>query len=325
MKVCIGYQSALEYWRIRRELHDGRAMRQGNILLPSTLPTAKQVRSSGLSLPLHIMLKDPTHRWPTKAVAFHVLSGEMPDGCIIGAEKGFKDRFEVSSPEFCFLQIAGTLALPRLIELGYELCGGYSLPIAGDLGFPKQGFYNRPPLTSMKKLTAFITGMPGFKGHKKAVRALRYILEGSASPMETKLSMLLTLPYQLGGFGLPKPKLNARIVPGKADRRTTNKEFYICDLFWPDKGIAVEYDSNQFHTASTHIAEDSKKRNSLKSMGIEVITVTTQQIYDNNEFEMAARVIAKCIGKRLVYKNPGFTAAHDDLRRVLRIESGWPQ
>jgi len=243
----------------------------------------------------------------------------MPAGCFIEAESGF----EVSSPEFCFLQMAGTLSLPRLIELGYELCGSYSLPVASDLKLPERGFYKRLPLTNIKKLTAFITSMSGFKGHKKATRALRYILEGSASPMETKLSMLLTLPYQLGGFGLPKPELNARIVPRKADRRITNKEFYICDLFWPDKGIAVEYNSNQFHTGSTHITDDAKKSNTLTAMGVLVIPVTAQQIFDNYEFERVARVIAKRLGKRLVYKNPGFAAAHDNLRDILNIESWW--
>ena len=205
------------------------------------------------------------------------------------------------------------------------MCGRYSLPVAGDVELPERGFYNRLPLISIKKLTAFITSMPGFKGSKKATRALRYILDGSASPMETKLSMLLTLPYQLGGFGLPKPEMNARIVPRKADRRTTSKEFYICDLFWPDKGIAVEYDSNQFHTGSTHITDDARKRNTLTAMGVRVISVTAQQIFDNDEFERAARVIAKRLGKRLVYKNPGFAAAHYDLRSILNIESGWPQ
>jgi len=215
--------------------------------------------------------------------------------------------------------------LPCLIELGYEMCGSYSLPVAGDQKTPGRGFYNRLPLSNIKKLTEFIASMPGFKGRKKAARALRFILDGSASPMETKLSILLTLPYKLGGFGLPMPELNVRIKPRKTDRRTTGKEFYVCDLFWPDKDVAVEYDSNLFHTGSAHITDDSKKRNALKAMGIGVITVTTQQIYDNSEFEMAARTIAKDLDKRLVYKNPGFAAAHDELRRLLHIESGWPQ
>jgi len=261
----------------------------------------------------------------------HVFSGDTPAGCFVSSENGL----EVSSPEFCFLQMAGTLSLPALIELGYEFCGRYSLPVVGDAKKPERGFYNRLPLTSTKKISEFIARMPGFKGHKKAVRALRSILDGAASPMEAKLSMLLTLPHMLGGFGLPKPELNARVIPRKADRRTeqkadrragrktTDKEYYVCDLYWPDHALAVEYDSNQFHTGSAHITDDSKKRNALKAMGIGVITVTTQQIYDNREFETVARSIAKDLGKRIVFKNPGFAAAHNELRGFLHIEPGW--
>ena len=321
MKVCIGYQSALEYWRICRVMPYDRTIGRRDLILPSALPAAKLARSSGLALPLHIMLKNPQYRWQSMEVVQHVFSGEMPAGCFIGAKNGFG----ISSPEFCFLQMAGILSLPKLIELGYELCGRYSLPTANDLNIPDNGYYSRPPLSSVKQLSAFIAHMPGFKGHKKAVRALRYILEDSASPMETKLAMVLTLPYKLGGFGLPKPELNAHIVPKKGNLRTTGKGFYACDLFWPDKKIAVEYDSNLFHTGSTHIANDSKKRNSLISMGITVITITTLQIYDVVELEKAARVIANCIGKRIAYKNPGFADAHNDLRRILQVESGWDQ
>ena len=313
MKVCIGYQSALEYWRIRRALPDSGALRRRIVTLPGTLPTANQVRSTELVLPLHIMLNNPAYRWPSQTLIQHVFSGATPAGCFIGAG----NEFEVSSPEFCFLQMASQLSLPRLIELGYEICGTYSLPVANDPKAPESGFYNRQPLTSLKKLSAFVVGMSGFIGHKSAMRALRYILERSASPMETKLAMLLTLPYKLGGFGLPKPELNVRIVPSKTAEKASSKEFYTCDLFWPDHDIAVEYDSDRFHTGSKQIADDSKKRNALAMMGVTVITVTTQQFLNSIDFEKTARVIANRIGKRLVYKNPGFIYAYNDLREQL--------
>jgi len=243
----------------------------------------------------------------------HVFSGDPPVGCFMDAKDGLK----VSSPEFCFLQMAGYLPLAGLVELGYEFCGTYSMPIEGDAEVPARGFYHRGPLTSMKKISAFIARMPDFRGRKKAARALRYLLDGSASPMETKLAMFLVLPYKLGGFGLPAPELNARVVPSKTAGKSSNKVFYVCDLFWQDHNLAVEYDSDQFHTGSEHIADDSRKRNALASMGVTVITVTTRQLYDSREFEKAAHVIANRLGKRLAYKNPGFAAAHRELRDQL--------
>jgi len=321
MKTFISHQSALEFWRVQRVLPPDGAQRRCKTALSKNLPAIDEVRLPGLTPPLHIMLGKADIRRKRQDMKQHVFTGKTPVGSFYSVD----DTLYVSSPEFCFIQMASVLPLVGLIELGYELCGSYSMHTAADPNVSARGFHLRDPLTSKKKLESFVSRMPGVKGHQTALRALRYILEGAASPMETKFAMLLTLPYRLGGFGLPKPELNARIVPKKADLRTAGKEFYICDLFWPDKDVVAEYDSNQYHTGSAHIADDSKKRNALKAMGITVITATTQQVYDSNEFEKVARVIAKCLGKRLVYKNPGFAAAHKELRSILCIESGWPQ
>jgi len=215
--------------------------------------------------------------------------------------------------------MANQLTLIRLIELGYELCGTYSLPVTGDPFVPERGFYNRPPLTSVKKLEVFLNHMQGNKGHVKVMRALRYMQNDSASPMETKLAIILTLPYKLGGFGLAGAELNWRVIPTKAAKRSSGKAIYVCDLFWADHNLAVEYDSNSFHTHQRQIADDSKKRNALTTMGITPITVTKQQLYDRQEFEKIARAIAKGLGKRLVFKNPGFNTAHNDLREQLQL------
>ena len=312
-KVYIGYQSAIEYWRIHRSLPDDRALGRRKITLPIYPPTTGQVRSSGLSLPLHILLGCPDNRWASNTMKQHVYSGKVPAGCFVSA----KDGLEVSSPEFCFLQMAMQLPLPGLIELGYELCGTYSMLTAGGPDKYKSGLPERPTLTSTKKISDFVDQMTHFKGHANAVRALRYVLEGSASPMETIVAVLLTLPYRLGGFSLPIPKLNYRIELSKIAKRSANKEYFKCDLFWPDHNVAVEYDSNKYHSGPTQIEEDSKKRNTLDLMGIKVITVTTGQLYHSNEFENVARLIAKRIGKRLVFKDPGFNVAYNELRDQL--------
>jgi len=135
--------------------------------------------------------------------------------------------------------------------------------------------------------------------------------------METKLSMLLTLPYKLGGYGLPRPELNSRIIPLQSARKSSSKKYYSCDLYWPEYELAVEYDSTLFHTGSERIADDSKKRNALALMGVTVITVTKQQLYSSVEFEKVAKVLANCLDKRLAYKNPGFAAVHRGLREQL--------
>lgn len=159
--------------------------------------------------------------------------------------------------------------------------------------------------------------MPAVRGSKKAKRAIRYLLDNSASPMETKLAILLTLPYLLGGYGFIAPELNSRIIPSKTVKRSVSKTFYSCDLYWPDYYLAVEYDSAQHHSGSEQINSDAKKKNALTLMGITVITVTKQQLYNGTEFEKVARVIANCLGKRLKFNKGSFALIHAELRRQL--------
>ena len=223
----------------------------------------------------------------------------------------------VSSPEFCLLQMAEQLSLVRLIELGYELCGAYSIPHPDDPIAPNRGFYKRKSLTSVNKLKTFLESIPGVNGHQKLFRSLRYILDGSASPMETKLAMFLTLPYMLGGYGFDLPELNKRIDLPKTARREFNKDFYVCDIFWPKEKIAVEYDSDQQHTGSDRIASDSKRRNVLTSLGIRVTSVTKQQLFSSVELDRIAKVISKQMNKRLFPSKNNFAAANRELRKQL--------
>jgi len=313
MNVFISHQSALEYWRTCLALPPAGASRRYRGALPGNPPTNEQVRLSELKLPLHIILGKAGTRWASTIMKQHVFTGKAPEGSFIRID----NKFFVSSPEFCFLQMANVLPLAGLIRLGYELCGTYSKPAPGTSNVPERGFHNREPLTSKKKIEAFVNRMPGFKGRLSALRALRYILDGSASPMETNLAMFLTLPYMLGGFGFDQPELNKRITLSKNARKYFDKSYYVCDLFWENEQIAVEYDSDQHHTGSERIASDSNRRNALGLAGIRVVSITKHQLYSSLELEGAARTIAGHMQKRLFSKKSNFYERHYELRRQL--------
>ena len=313
MKLFISHQSALEYWRRLRKLPESSADRRSKCTLPCRPSKIDQIDFPGFILPIHVMIGNRDARQHSIIVKQHLFCGETPIGCFMNIGNGLM----VSSPEFCFLQMAGQLTLIGLIELGYELCGTYSRPLADDPSVPERGFYNRQPLTNIKKLKVFLDSIPGVKGHKKAARALQYLREGSASPMETKLAMFLTLPYMMGGYGFSLPELNMRIDLIKNARKYFNKNYYVCDLFWPDEKIAVEYDSDQQHTGSERIANDSGRRNALLSLGISVISVTKLQLYSRAGLERAARSIAVQMNKRLFPSKSNFSYAHGELRKQL--------
>ena len=313
MELFISHQSALEHWRKSRILPVNCKDLRCIVKLPKTPSEIDSSVFSAFILPIHVMIGSRDARRDHNMIKQHLYSNEIPIGCFMNVGGDLM----ISSPEFCFLQMANQLSLPSLMELGYEFCGVYSLPNTDESSIPERGFFNRMPVTNVKKLSAFLYNMSGFAGHKKAMRALRYIRDKSASPMETKLAMFLTLPYKLGGYGFSLFELNKRIVLSKSARKHFNKEYYICDMFWPEKRIAVEYDSDQQHTGSDRIASDSIRRNALESLGIKVVIVTKKQLYSSVEMEIVARVIAKHANKRLFHTKNNFADERRELRKQL--------
>ena len=359
MDIIISHSSAFEYWRAHRNAKIPAAEKPRRKGLPTAIPDIAEVYERtppGLSFPVNLMVDNPNARRQSRAVLSHVYSTPIPPWCFtrIG------DGLYVSSPSFCFFQMAEELPFIKLIELGIELCGTYSLPVkdeqgsgksdSGSSGKSRSGssgkssgngsksndsgsksesesfpdpkatdktLYNCPPLTNTKELKAFATRMEGVNGYKNICRALRFIADGSASPMETKVFLFLTLPYKLGGYGLPKPEMNRRVETGRAATQKFGKAFYKCDFFWPEANLVVEYDSDSYHTGPKRIEDDSIKRFDLNALGIETITLTRGQIQSASEFEKVAKLIAKRIGKRLCNKDPQFAKAQKELRRAL--------
>lgn len=404
MDIVISHKSALEYWRMHGQAETGTAARQRRKTLPFSIPGIADISGAipaGLSFPVDLMVGSPNGKRISSKVRPHVYAGPTPEWGFVGIGRGVV----VSAPTLCFFQMAGELPLVKLIELGFELCGSYSLHngnmrdgeqdpgvgaeyggacaggdsrlyineygnirknvIRSKVGTERAGgfaggyggtqgveynraggningtesvggnleleaadktLYNRPQLTSTKALNGFSAKMKGINGQVKACRALRFIADGSASPMETILVMLLTLPHKLGGYGLPMPELNKRIDirrdaaynfhdPKSVQR--TDKSCYKCDLYWPEVDLAVEYDSDSYHTGSERIAGDAKKRLDLHTLGIEVLTTTRGQIQSVTEFDRLAKAIAKKLEKRLRYENPQFMDARRELREYL--------
>ena len=325
MDMILSHKSALEYWRLYGYSKINYSVRQRLNGFPVDVPKYSKVRGelpTGLSLPINYVVGSQSAKRKSRLVYARVHTGPIPEGCIFDIGGGLS----VSSPPLCFFQMACELPLVKLIELGLELCGTYSLPAVNDYSPGTENVdktrYDRPKLTEIKTLKAFTARMKEAGGQKKASRALRYIADGSGSPMETIMIMLLTLPYKLGGYGLTMPGLNKRIEPknkikGGADKDRSRNPNYKCDLFWPKAKLAIEYDSDFYHTGADRIASDSKKRFDLMALGITVVSVTSRQLRSKGEFENIARLVARKLGKRLQHKNPQFSEANRKLRSLL--------
>jgi len=217
--------------------------------------------------------------------------------------------------------MAGEYPFAKIIALGTELCGSYSLPAksltAADQDACEQPTYDIPELTNIRKLKAFVSRMKWWPGYRQAIKALRYVADDSASPMETVLLILLTLPYRYGGYGLPKPEMNGRIYPEKRAKKFSGREFYRGDLLWRKAGVVAEYNSDLEHASPERIAKDAIRRSDLDLCGILEVTVTKGQIKNLKLLHNVAKQIAKRMGRQLRYKEPGFSKAQKELLSVL--------
>lgn len=235
-----------------------------------------------------------------------------------GSFFSINDEFCVSTPEACFIQMAGSLPLIHLIELGFLLCGTYA-PSAVDLPMT----CGLQPLTNLSRLNNYIDRCSGESGVVNARRALKYVRDGSASVMETKLTMLLCLPRMLGGIGLPLPELNAEIlIPSNLTGRTlTNVRRP--DLFWPDRNVAVEYDSNEYHSVAERVVEDSRRKNELTSCGIQCLVARWDDVVSEASFNRLAEELRVLLEIRKRPFPKGYFLKVHELRRALIGSGRW--
>lgn len=314
--LFVAYDSAFEYWqqtmaRETRECHPA-TIRS----LASSTASAAAVRLgrelspilSRLSSPLHVMVDTQAKRLRSHDVMAHSCNASLPPRsfCTLDAD-GY-----LASPELTLAQHANTVSFPHLLLDMHAWCGTYAID-ADDT----RGFANREAITSAQRLAAFARNAPHLQGSRTLRRALPYLANGSASPRETVLSLLLCLPRTQGGYGLPTPLLNTKVAVPPKLRPRVEKDWYMPDLYWPAHRVAMEYNSTAFHTGARNIANDSKRTKDFAVLGIELITVTAQEIQSQELSDRVARRAAVLMGKRLRPRNCAQIQACRKLRAAL--------
>ncbi len=255
------------------------------------------IRPPAHSSPLYLLVPQVGRRRSVKHVSQRLCRTTLPERSFLR----LGNKVYVPTPELTFLLMAHYLELHQLIVLGMELCGFYRLVGAATQSplVSNRTLYGRAPLTTPHRIAAFLDRASGVTGLPLAKRALSYLEAGSASPMETALYLLLCLPRKLGGYGLPHPQLNARRqVTPRAGSFTLSKSL-VPDLLWPDARLDLEYDSEEFHASEDALQRGARRALALRAMGVEVVSVTKEVVYDKAAFDTLARMVAKAIGARV--------------------------
>ena len=256
---------------------------------------------------IHVMAFDVAARRDSGSHVVHVWSMRIPEGSFFA----LGDNVFIAAPTFMFLVAASTLSLTQLIAFGCELCGLYSFDKREKRGFRKR----KIPLTSIEQLQQFLQDAKDCRGCQKALAALPYVLENSASPMETFDAMALCLAPRLGGYGLRKPLLNVEVPLNSRAARIAKRRVCYPDMCYLDIHLDIEHHGKLDHSEPEDQASDRARVNALKEMGFDVIELTKDQVGDIQAFEYIVQRIARLLGKRLRKQILGATPSRLSFRK----------
>lgn len=273
--------------------------------------------------PIHVFVHDRAKGTNTKKLVTHVYGKPAPNGTMLN----LGHNVCMCAPHFTFVQLAAKADVVDTILIGMELCGTYSQwrldpGVMGDPYYQESGenracTFGVPSAMRMKRVEAFVERQQGHRGAVGTRAALRWMAEGSASPMETAIYLLLCLPKRLGGYGLPKPLLNPKLTISNPNGTVVR----FPDLFWPGANIDVEYNSDSEHSGEWSRYRDSKREIELTVANIKVLPLTRPQLMSASEFDEFAQGLRRMLGIRSRPGDLSWEYRRDELRR--RLLSGW--
>jgi len=274
--------------------------------------------------PIQVLVPKRSMTAQSDRIVTHVWSHDIPSGAYLRLDNGIY----LPTPAFLIQQLASRLDEIELILLGLELCGFYSM-----WSFPAMGAHHTAadecegctfglePATSVPRLTSYIRQRSGERGYRTMQHMIKRVLDRSASPMESAVYLLLCLPRRLGGFGLPAPVLNVEV---KVSTSTTTRSRFP-DLYWPERALDVEYDSDQDHTGMWSRYRDARRTVELAAEKITVLPLTRAQLFDASEFEAFAASVRRNLGIRARTLDADWHAKHHLLRDRLLLSGAEPR
>lgn len=286
------------------------------------------------SSPIDLLVPDQAMRSRGKGARFHVWSGLVPEGSMFR----LAEKLLLSGPELVVVQHCGTQSkleslLDRHVQavhaeretmamLGLDERPVYDDPRARDsierlvaavliacefagsyrLGACEGGTrYHVSPLMSKESLGRVIASLEGTANKTRAAEVAGLFYEGSASPMETALALMLTLPVNLGGLGLPRAELNAPVDVTEARGVLSDRDEVVPDMLWRFWRVVIEYDSAEFHEmrGTRQLEEDARRANILTACGYHVLRVTPGALRTVHDVELLGRQVAQLLGVEL--------------------------
>lgn len=310
-------KSALAFWRAQRINPRFDPKPSPKTYSGSTFDNAKEIENIASEVlpknaPIEVAVGVSTSRCNTAGI----LRFRDPSLNVPGAYHQILPHVFVASPATTFIQLSKVLRKESLVLLGYELCGSYSISQCAEFGFEAC-----EPVLNSDELKLLVSKFTGRNGIKLARWAANHITDGAASPMESRLAILLTLPKRSGGFGLPKPRINKTIQLPPTAKSFNKTSTLRPDFLWETQQVALEYDSALWHSSEKAYIHDSERRNLFNSLGISSISVTRDEIKNEEKMFVIVQGLHRLLGIRYRHPTQAFFKEHRKLRRNLNLST----
>lgn len=261
---------------------------------------------SKLGNPLDVLV--PTHAASFKSPSFtcHLCTNELPPGSF----RRLTSNVFVTSPELTFVQMGTVLTDVQLALVGMMLCGTYA--IAPN---EQRSLIDRAPLTTMESLRAMASKDYALRGAQTARAALDLMVEGSRSPRESSLLLLLCSKDGYGSYGMPRPELNRVVDLSPAAASLLGTSQIKPDLCWYEQRTLMEYDSWNHHSRPDELADDDLRIQAFRKDQWEAVTLRTVNMDNPTRFDKIVRnVLAPSIGVAIPEVSRDFVLVREHLR-----------
>lgn len=265
-------------------------------------------------------------------VRVHRSSLVLPSGMLfpVREELDLGPDVYIVHPAVCFAIAASELSLPATVEYGMGLCGSYAL--ADEDAW--HAAYDVPPLTRRDRLLANVRMLiaswdeshASGRSHRppgltRCLKALDFVLDRSASSMESKVATLLTLPGRLGGYGFQGLALNHRYELNSDQRAIVGGRCLVIDGWFDSARVGFEYDSDEFHgfLGPGKLERDRRRIEAAALAGVQIRSITRELLCEPERFDRFCWELRELLGMRQRTIADWTRHRRDELRAELHL------
>lgn len=179
------------------------------------------------------------------------------------------------------------------------------------------GTWSRPPLTTVEDVALLAEQASRTRGARLARRAASLALNGSASPLETRMALFACLPPNLGGEGWPAPQLNRRVHFPRELQKLAGARSAVADLLWSEPMVDLETNGENYHADENGFALENGRRAALEALGYTVMDISYEQLADVGTLDLMMGMISQRLGFSAQSRSARFIAARDALHERL--------